>query len=153
MITQRRVFQAKPGRAAELVVKLRELLPTLESRRGRAGRVYTGLLRGHADRVVLEVEVESAGLLLAEGLAWAAGQDTEYREAYSRWHRSLAPLIDGETVKLWRGEDERPGGLSERAPDTPARVSGRPGNGRNGAGSKLRPGTSQRPSVPQAIEE
>ena len=101
MITQRRIFQAKPERAAALVEKLMELLPGLRGGDRQLARVYTGMIGGQFDQVVLERDVESAGHLVAEGVLLAAAQPDTDRY----WRQRLAPLIEGETVELWLREE------------------------------------------------
>lgn len=101
MITQRRIFQAKPERAAALVEKLMELLPSFQVGDRVRARVYTGMIRGQVDQVVLERDVESAGHLVAERVLRAPSQ----ADADSYWRQRVAPLIDGETVELWHWEE------------------------------------------------
>jgi hypothetical protein len=99
MVTQRRGFRAKPGSAATLFDRLREVLPSLDVRPGQAARAYAGLLRGHTDRVVLELDVDDAGHLLAEGLRLAAGREAERYEAYRAGEPGIADRRrDGRTL-------------------------------------------------------
>ena len=102
MITQRRVFQAKPGAAGAVVAKMKEFLPIFESQGGPACRIYTDLLSGATDRVVWEFQIENLAAL--ENLFWAASQNAEYLKAYEAWYQGLTPLIEGATVELWNQE-------------------------------------------------
>ncbi len=102
MITQRRVFQAKPGAAGAVVAKMKEFQPTFESQGGPPCRIYTDLLSGHTDRVVWEFQIEN--LTALENLFWAASQNDEYLKAYEEWYQGLIPLIEGATVELWNQE-------------------------------------------------
>lgn len=102
MITQRRVFQAKPGAAGAVVAKMKEFQPIFESQGGPACRIYTDLLSGPTDRVVWEFQIENLAAL--ENLFWAASQNAEYLKAYEAWYQGLTPLIEGATVELWNQE-------------------------------------------------
>ena len=102
MITQRRVFQAKPGAAGAVVAKMKEFQPIFESQGGPACRIYTDLLSGPTDRVVWEFQIEN--LTALENLFWAASQNAEYLKAYEEWYQGLTPLIEGATVELWNQE-------------------------------------------------
>ena len=102
MITQRRVFQAKPGAAAAVVTKMKEFQGTFEKHGGPSCRIYTDLFSGDMDRVVWEFDIESLGKL--ESLFWAASQNAEYLKAYEDWYESLKPLIEGANVELWNRE-------------------------------------------------
>lgn len=102
MITQRRVFQAKPGQAGAVVAKMKEFQPIFERHGGPQCRIYTDLLSGHTDRVVWEFDVESlAGM---ENMFWSASQNPDYVRAYEAWFRSLTPLIEGAAVEMWNRE-------------------------------------------------
>ena len=56
MITQRRVFQAKPGAAGSVVAKMKEFQAIFEKHGGPACRYYTDVLSGNTDRVVGEFD-------------------------------------------------------------------------------------------------
>jgi len=99
MITQRRVFQAKPGAGADVVAKMKEFQPIFEQNGGPQCRIYTDLLSGNTDRVVWEFDIENLASL--ENLSWAASQNPDYLKAYEEWYKSLTPLIEGATVELW----------------------------------------------------
>ena len=99
MITQRRVFQAKPGAAAAVVNKMKEFQLIFDKQGGPSGRIYTDRYSGHTDRVVWEFDVESLGKL--ESLDWEMSQNEEYRKAYESSYEGLKPLIEGATVELW----------------------------------------------------
>ena len=102
MITQRRVFQAKPGAAGAVVAKMKEFQPIFEGQGGPPCRIYTDLLSGHTDQVVWEFQIEN--LTALENLFWAASQDAEYQKTYQEWYQGLIPLIEGATVELWNQE-------------------------------------------------
>ena len=102
MITQRRVFQAKPGSAAAVIEKMKGFQPIFEKQEGPQCRIYTDLLSGHTDRVVWEFDIESLSKL--DNLFWAASQNTDYVRAYEDWYQGLQPLIEGATVELWNRE-------------------------------------------------
>jgi hypothetical protein len=102
MITQRRVFQAKPGKATDVATKMKEFQPIFDQQGGPACRIYTDLFSGNTDRVVWEFDVESLSGL--ENLFWAASQNAEYVKAYEEWYEGLKPLIEGATVELWNRE-------------------------------------------------
>jgi len=103
MITQRRVFHAKPGAAGAVVQKMKEFQPLLEQVGGSHVRIYTDLLSGDTDRVVWEFDADSLAAL--EGMFSAASQNPENQAAYESWYDGLKPLIDGATVELWNRED------------------------------------------------
>ncbi len=102
MITQRRVFQAKPGAAAGVVTKMKEFQLIFDKQGGPAGRIYTDRYSGHTDRVVWEYDVENLAKL--ESLNWDVTQSDELRKAFESWYEGLKPLIEGATVELWRRE-------------------------------------------------
>ena len=104
MITQRRVFRAKPGASVAVVNKLKEFKPILERVGGPARRIYTDLLSGETDRVVWEFDVEN--LTALENMTKSATQDAEFRAAYEQWYAGLQPLILGATVELWNRENQ-----------------------------------------------
>ena len=56
MITQRRVFQAKPGMSGAVVTKMKEFQPIFERHGGPPCRYYTDQLSGRTDPVVWEFE-------------------------------------------------------------------------------------------------
>ena len=70
MITQRRIFQVKPGAAAEVVGKMKDFKPFFDTQDGPACWIYTDLLRGNTDQIVWEFDIDSLGAL--ENLFWAA---------------------------------------------------------------------------------
>jgi hypothetical protein len=102
MITQRRVFQAKPGAAAGIVAKMQEFQTIFEKAGGPPARIYTDFFSGNTDRVVWEFDIESVGKL--ESLFGTTAQDAQYREAYKHWYEGLKPLIEGAMVELWNRE-------------------------------------------------
>lgn len=102
MITQRRVFQAKPGSSGAVVEKMKQFQSIFERQGGPEARIYTDLLSGNTDRVVWEFDVDN--LTALENLFWAASQNEEYRNAYENWYEDLKPLIDVATVELWSRE-------------------------------------------------
>lgn len=102
MITQRRVFRAKPGAAAAVVAKMKEFQPILEKLVGPAYRIYTDFYSGHTDRVVWEFDIESLSKL--EDMDRAIAQSNEYRKAFESWFEGLRPLIEGAKVELWNRE-------------------------------------------------
>ena len=102
MITQRRVFQAKPGSAAAVVAKMKDFQPILEKAGGTGGRIYTDLYSGHTDRVVWEFDVEGLGKL--ENFDRQVSQSSELQKAFESWYEGLRPLIEGATVELWTRE-------------------------------------------------
>ena len=99
MITQRRVFHAKPGASGAVVSKLKEFQPIVERVGGPRRRIYTDLLSGETDRVVWEFDVES--LTALEEMTNTATEDAEFRAAYEQWWAGLQPLIEGAVVELW----------------------------------------------------
>ena len=102
MITQRRVFHAKPGKAAGVVQKMKEFQPIFDEHGGPKARIYTDHYSGHSDTVVWEFDVD--GLSKLEEMEWAVAQDAEYQKAYETWYEGLIPLIKGATVELWNRE-------------------------------------------------
>jgi hypothetical protein len=102
MITQRRVFQAKPGEAGAVVAKMKEFQPILKKFSDAGGRIYTDLYSGHTDQVVWEFDIESLGKL--EKFNQELLQGDELRTAFEHWFESLQPLIVGATVELWNLE-------------------------------------------------
>ena len=102
MITQRRVFQAKPGAAAAVVTKMKEFQPIWEKQGGPESRIYTDLLSGNTDRVVWEFDVESLAKL--ESLFQEVSQNDEYQKASESWFEGLKSLIEVATVELWTRE-------------------------------------------------
>ncbi len=102
MITQRRVFQAKPGAAAAVVARMKEFQPIYEKHAGPASRIYTDLYSGRTDRVVWEFDAESLGSL--QSMDWEASKNAEFQKAYERWFEGLKALIEGATVELWNRE-------------------------------------------------
>ena len=99
MITQRRVFQAKPGASANVVAKMKEFQPIFERHGGPACRIYTDLFSGNTDRVVWEFDAESLAQL--ENIFWAASQNADFVKAYESWYEGLKPLIESAAVELW----------------------------------------------------
>ena len=102
MITQRRVFQAKPGSGANVVAKMKEFQPVFEQHGGPVARIYTDLFSGNTDRVVWEFDVENLAKL--ESIFWAASQNAEFVRAYESWYEGLKPLIESDSVELWNRE-------------------------------------------------
>ncbi len=102
MITQRRVFQAKPGAAGAVVAKMKEFQPILKKASGTESRIYTDLYSGHTDQVVWEFDIESLSKL--ENFDQELLQSDELRKAFENWFESLKPLIKGATVELWNRE-------------------------------------------------
>ena len=102
MITQRRVFQAKPGASGNVVAKRKEFQPIFERHGGPGCRIYTDLLSGNTDRVVWEFEAES--LAQVENIFWAASQNADFVKAYESWFEGLKPLIESAVVELWNRE-------------------------------------------------
>ena len=102
MITQRRVFQAKPGAAGAVVAKMKEFQPILEKLGGPSSRIYTDFYSGYTDQVAWEYDVESLGKL--ESVDWELSHNDEFRKAYESWFEGLKPLIEGATVELWARE-------------------------------------------------
>jgi hypothetical protein len=102
MITQRRIFQAKPGAAGAVVAKMKEFQPILQKSSGTGGRIYTDLYSGHTDQVVWEFDTESLGKL--ENFNQDLLQNNELRKAFEKWFEGLQPLIEGATVELWTRE-------------------------------------------------
>ncbi len=102
MITQRRVFQAKPGAAGAVAAKMKEFQPILEKASGTGSRIYTDLYSGHTDQVVWEFDVESLGKL--ENFDQELSRNDELRKAFENWFEGLKPLIEGAKVELWSRE-------------------------------------------------
>ncbi len=102
MITQRRVFQAKPGAAGAVVATMKAFQPLLERASGVGSRIYTDLYSGHTDQVVWEFDVENLGKL--ENFDREITQNDELRKAFQDWFEGLKPLIEGATVELWNRE-------------------------------------------------
>ena len=102
MITQRRVFQAKPGSAGAVVATMKAFQPILEKASGVGSRIYTDLYSGHTDQVVWEFDVESLGKL--ESFNQKILHSDEIRKAFEDWFEGLKPLIEGATVELWNRE-------------------------------------------------
>ncbi len=102
VITQRRVFQAKPGAAGAVVAKMKEFQPILKKASGTGSRIYTDLYSGHTDQVVWEFDVESLSKL--ENFDQELLQSDELRKAFENWFEGLKPLIEGATVELWNRE-------------------------------------------------
>ncbi len=102
MITQRRVFQAKPGAAGAVVAAMKAFQPLLEKASGVGSRIYTDLYSGHTDQVVWEFDVENLGKL--ESFDREITQNDELRKAFQDWFEGLKPLIEGATVELWNRE-------------------------------------------------
>ena len=102
MITQRRVFQAKPGAAGQVVAKMKEFQAVFERHGGPPARIYTDYLSGSTDQVVWEFDMESLGAM--ENAFAAVPQDPEYQKAFEQWFTGLTPLIEGANVELWNRE-------------------------------------------------
>ena len=102
MITQRRIFQAKPGAAGAVVATMKDFQPILEKANGTGSRIYTDLYSGHTDQVVWEFDVESLGKL--ESFDQNILRNDELRKAFQGWFEGLKPLIKGATVELWNRE-------------------------------------------------
>ena len=102
MITQRRVFQAKPGASEAVVAKMKEFQAISEKHGGPASRIYTDFYSGNTDRVVWEFDVENLSKL--EGLDREIMRNDEYRRAFESWFKGLTPLIEGAIVELWSRE-------------------------------------------------
>lgn len=99
MITQRRVFRAKPGGSAAVVSKLKEFQPIVDRVGGPPRRIYTDLLSGETDRVVWEFDVEN--LTALEVMNKSAFENAEFKAAFEQWWAGLQPLIEGAVVELW----------------------------------------------------
>ncbi len=102
MITERRVFQAKPGEATAVVAKCKEAQPMLEKLGVRIGRIYTDFYSGRSDRVVWEFDHENLSDL--ENLEQGLAKDPESVKAFEVWFAGLKSLIEGAQVELWRKE-------------------------------------------------
>ena len=102
MITQRRLFQAKPGAAGAVVAKMKEFQPILTKASGTGSRIYTDLYSGNTDQVVWEFDIESLSKL--ENFDHELLQSDELRKAFENWFEGLRPLIKGATVELWNRE-------------------------------------------------
>ncbi len=101
MITQRRVFQAKPGAAGAVVAKMKEFQPIFEKHGGSATRIYTDLYSGRTDRIAWEYDVESLSEL--EDFDKVL-KKPEVSKDFGRWYQGLMPLIEGAIVELWNKE-------------------------------------------------
>ena len=99
MITQRRVFQAKPGMSGAVVTKMKEFQPIFERHGGPPCRYYTDQLSGRTDRVVWEFDTESLSSL--ENILWAASQNADFVRDYESWYAGLTPLLESAIVELW----------------------------------------------------
>lgn len=99
MITQRRVFRAKPGASSAVVSKLKEFQPIVERVGGPTRRIYTDLLSGETDRVVWEFDFES--LTALEEMNKSAFEDAEFKADFEKWWAGIQPLIEGAVVELW----------------------------------------------------
>ena len=99
MITQRRVFRAKPGSSSAVVNKLKEFQQIVELVGGPPRRIYTDHLSGATDRVVWEFDVEN--LTSLEEMTKTAMENTEFLVAYEKWYAGLQPMIEGAVVELW----------------------------------------------------
>ena len=102
MITQRRVFQAKPGMSGGVVTKMKEFQPIFERHGGLPCRYYTDQLSGRTDRVVWEFDTESLSSL--DNILWAASQNADFVRDYESWYAGLTPLLDSAIVELWNLE-------------------------------------------------
>lgn len=102
MITQRRIFQAKPGAAGAVVEKVKEFQQIFTMAGGPQCRIYTDYFSGNTDRVVWEFDTENMASL--EELFWADSPDPEFQGAYRRWYDGLRPSIEGATVEIWHRE-------------------------------------------------
>ena len=80
MITQRRVFQTKPGQSGAVVAKMKEFQQLFENHGGPTARIYTDHLSGNTDRVVWEFDVGNLAAL--ENIFWAESQNVEYVQAH-----------------------------------------------------------------------
>lgn len=103
MITQRRVFQAKPGMGGAVVAKMKEFDAISSNQDGPPRRIYSDLFSGRTDRVAWEFDVESLAHL--ETMFRETTQDAGTRKAYEDWYEGLKPLIEGATVELWIRQD------------------------------------------------
>jgi len=99
MITQRRVFRAKPGCSSAVVNKLKEFQSIVAQVGGPPRRIYTDHLSGETDRVVWEFDVEN--LTALEDMTKTAMENTEFLVGYEKWYAGLQPLIEGAVVELW----------------------------------------------------
>ena len=99
MITQRRVFRAKPGASGAVVSKLKEFQPIVERVGGPPRRIYTDLFSGETDRVVWEFDFENLATL--EEMNKSAFENPEFKAAFEQWWAGLQPLIEGAVVELW----------------------------------------------------
>ena len=102
MITQRRVFRAKPGEAGAVVATMKAFQPILEKASGVGSRIYTDLYSGHTDQVVWEFDLENLGKL--ESFDQNILHNDELWKAFQDWFEGLKPLIEGATVELWNRE-------------------------------------------------
>ena len=76
MITQRRVFRAKPRAAGSVVQILNEFRPVFERGGGPSCRIYTDSLSDETDRLVWEFDADS--LAATEGIFGPASQNARY---------------------------------------------------------------------------
>ncbi|MEE9199783.1 MAG: hypothetical protein V3U26_08345 [Dehalococcoidia bacterium] len=103
MITNRRIYQGKPGTAVTIVAMLKEYQELASKLVERPPyRIYTDCLSGHTDRVVLELDIESLGAL--EKGYQAIANVPEYQQYYKKWKKDFMPLIEGATVEFWTRE-------------------------------------------------
>ena len=98
MITQRRVFQAKPGISGDVVTKMKEFQPIFERHGGPPCRYYTDQLSGRTDRVVWEFDTESLSSL--DNILLAASQNADFVRDYEYWYAGLTPLLYLAMVEL-----------------------------------------------------
>lgn len=82
MITQTRVFRAKPGASGAVVDKLKEFQPIVDRVGGPPRCIYTDLLSGETDRVVWGFDFES--LTALEATTKSAFEDAEFRAGYEQ---------------------------------------------------------------------
>ena len=87
-----RVFQSKPGAAADVVAKMKEFRSIFERHGGPSCRIYTDYFSGNTDRVVWEFDTES--LTSLESIFWAASHNAEYSLAYEEWYQGSTPSIE-----------------------------------------------------------
>ena len=102
MITERRTFQERTGKAGAVVAKIGEAQPIIDKLGGPASRVYTDFYSGHTDRVVWELDHENLGKL--ESFEEDMAKDETSTSFFEAWFGDLQSLIDGATVELWRRE-------------------------------------------------
>lgn len=99
MITQRRIFRAKPGASGAVVGKLKEFQPIVERVGGPPRRIYTDLFSGETDRVVWEFDFDTLAAL--EEMNKSAFENAEFKAAFEKWWAGLQPLVEGAVVELW----------------------------------------------------